>query len=110
MTTTATTRCPACSQPTSAEALFCSQCGKPLGLGAASPAARWYHNIWFVLAMIFFVMGPFALPLVWKNPRFSRSVQWALTVVCLLYTIGLLKMMVDVANLVIGQLNTSFTF
>lgn len=30
--------------------------------------------------------GPFGLPLVWKNPRFSRGVKLALTAMMVLYT------------------------
>jgi hypothetical protein len=48
--------------------------------------ARWYHNLWFVLVMLFVVLGPFGLPLVWKNPTLSRGMKVALTVLTLVYT------------------------
>ena len=47
--------------------------------------AKWYHSVWFVLVMLFFVLGPFGLPLVWKNPRFSGWVKIALTVAMVVY-------------------------
>jgi hypothetical protein len=53
---------------------------------------KWYYNIWFVLLMLFFVLGPFGLPLVWKSPRMGRGVKWALTLAVVLYT-GLLIQM-----------------
>ena len=56
----------------------------------ATPAAKWYHGIWFVLAMLFFVLGPLGLPLLWKSPRFTTVWKWALTVLVLLYTLWLI--------------------
>lgn len=51
----------------------------------------WYHNIWFVLGMLFFVLGPFGLPLVWRHPRFSRGTKWGLTIATVLYTVLLIE-------------------
>ena len=53
------------------------------------PKKQWYHNIWVTLFLLFFVVGPFGLPLVWTNPRFSRTVKWLLTGVMVVYTIWL---------------------
>ena len=57
----------------------------------ASPRTKWYYNIWFVLFMLFFVVGPFGLPLVWKNSRFARWVKWTLTGLMVLYTVLLIQ-------------------
>ncbi len=87
--------CPTCqtalSDPT---ALYCSRCGVVLHPPTAEPASksRWYHNLWFVLAMLLFVLGPLGLPLVWKNPRFSRRVKYALTALMVAYTLWLIKL------------------
>lgn len=54
------------------------------------PASKWYYSLWFVLAMLFVVLGPFGLPLLWKSPRFTRSWKGMLTVVVLLYTLWIL--------------------
>ena len=54
---------------------------------------KWYHNVWFVLGMLFFVLGPFGLPLVWQHPRFSRRTKWILTIATALYTV----LLIDVA-------------
>ncbi len=56
------------------------------------PKPKWYHNIWFVIVMLFFVVGPFGLPLVWKNPHFSRKVKGALTIAMIIYTIALIDL------------------
>ncbi|MBI3322025.1 MAG: hypothetical protein HYZ91_07155 [Candidatus Omnitrophica bacterium] len=66
---------------------------------------KWYHNIWFVLFMLFFVLGPFGLPLVWKNPRFSRALKVALTVAMVLYTLLLVELTVRAVRAVMGEIN-----
>ncbi len=54
------------------------------------PKPKWRHNIWFVLVMLFLVVGPLGLPLVWKNPRFSRRAKIALTLAVIVYTVWLI--------------------
>ena len=51
--------------------------------------SKWYYNRWLVLAMLFFVTGPFGFPLLWRSPQFSRRAKWVWTVLVLVYT-GLL--------------------
>ena len=46
----------------------------------------WYYSLGFTLLMLFLVLGPFGLPLVWKNPRFSERLKWFLTALTLAYT------------------------
>ena len=85
-------RCPQCGAIADASDLFCRHCGVVLETSLAgltqppSPRARWYHNIWFLLVLLFFVLGPLGLPLVWKHPRLSPRAKWILTTVVLLYT------------------------
>ena len=71
---------------------------------AEPPQAKWYHNIWFVLFMLFFLLGPFGLPLVWKNPRFSRALKIALTVTMVLYTLLLVDLTLRAVRAVMGEL------
>jgi len=49
----------------------------------------WYLRPFWVLVLLFFVLGPLALPYLWKSPRFSQGLKVALTVVVIAYT-GLL--------------------
>jgi len=51
---------------------------------------KWYFSVWFIIAMLFLVLGPLALPLLWKSPRFPRAAKVVLTVVVFLYTALLL--------------------
>ncbi|HNV86536.1 MAG TPA: hypothetical protein PKL97_06175 [Candidatus Omnitrophota bacterium] len=48
---------------------------------------KWYLNPWVVLALTFFVLGPFGLPLVYKCPRFGRLMKIVLTIVVAVYTV-----------------------
>ena len=50
------------------------------------PQAKWYHNALVVLFLIFFVLGPFGLPILWKSPHFSKTWKWIFTVLSILYT------------------------
>ncbi len=64
---------------------------------------KWYHTVWFVLAMLFFVLGPFGLPLLWKSPAFPRWAKIALTVAVLVYTAWLLFATVAVIQTIVGS-------
>ena len=64
--------------------------------------SKWYHNIWFVLMMLFIVVGPFGLSLVWKNPRFSQKWKWAITVAVIVYTLWLIYLTFQAVALIMG--------
>ena len=99
--------CDACSAAVEPTATFCSRCGWKLTTAPTlpqPPRAKWYHNIWLVLLMLFFVLGPFGLPLVWSNPRFSRTVKIALTAATLLYTVWLLQVTMQMVHAVTTSL------
>ena len=73
--------------------------------------SKWYHNIWVVLFMLFFVLGPLGLPMVWRNPRFSQNVKWLLTLSMVVYTIALIGMTISAFRIAmehIQQLGVSF--
>lgn len=113
---TSTQTCPACGATGTGGAKYCSQCAAPFDptVSLREPArAKWYHNVWFVLVMLFFVLGPFGLPLVWKNPRFSRGLKIGLTVVAIAYTVWLVDLTMRVVKAVtegVNQFNSSLTF
>ena len=56
-----------------------------------APRLRWYYRPRLVLLMLFGVLGPFGLPLLWKSPSFSRWSKIALTVAVAAYTILLVE-------------------
>ena len=50
------------------------------------PKLAWYYQPWIVVLSLFFVLGPFGLPLVFKHPTFSRTTKIFLTAATLAYT------------------------
>lgn len=46
---------------------------------------KWYFKTWS-LVVSFLCVGPFMLPLVWANPRFSKQLKIIITVVVLVIT------------------------
>ncbi|MBI3598113.1 MAG: hypothetical protein HY201_01445 [Nitrospirae bacterium] len=64
--------------------------------------SKWYHNIWFVMIMLFIVVGPFGLPLVWKNPRFSQRGKVAMTIAVILYTLWLIYLTLQAIKMIMG--------
>ena len=108
--------CSACGAPITAGAAYCSQCG--YAVAAAAPRAtpvkpKWYYNVWFTLFMLCFVLGPFGLPLVWRNPHFSRRVKGVLTVIMVFYTVLLVDVTIRAFRFALQQaeqLNATFQF
>ena len=47
---------------------------------------KWYLRPISVVLLLFFVLGPFALPLLYKSPKFSKTLKIILTLVVILYT------------------------
>ena len=56
---------------------------------------KWYHGRLTVLLMLFFVLGPVGLPLLWKSPYFSKLWKQILTVLTLIYTALMLRLVVS---------------
>lgn len=79
----------------------------------SAPKPKWYFNVWFVLLMLLFVLGPFGLPLVWKHPRWSRWIKMTLTLVMVLYTVALIDATIRIGRAVIRgveQFNSTLSF
>jgi ribosomal protein L40E len=90
---------------------YCRRCGTPTARvqaawAAESPASaqppkpggKLLEGRITVLTMLFAVMGPLALPLLWRSPRFSLAWKIALTLLVLLLTgivIGLFSYVVQ---------------
>jgi hypothetical protein len=47
--------------------------------------SKWYHRPFWVLVLLFAVLGPFGLPYLWKSPGFSRHMKIVLTVLVFAY-------------------------
>jgi hypothetical protein len=47
---------------------------------------KWYLGPVSVVLLLFFVLGPFALPLLYKSPKFSKTSKILLTFAVIIYT------------------------
>lgn len=47
---------------------------------------KWYFRPWVVIGLLFFVLGPFGLPLLYKSPKFNRAWKFVLTILTMAYT------------------------
>jgi hypothetical protein len=92
---------------------FCRHCGAPLGDEQQSSAAprggvyprmrypptagaqsdrsdhpaKWSESRWMVLAALFALLGPLALPMLWRSPRFPTVWKIILTVLLVAVTV-----------------------
>ena len=76
---------------------------------------KWYHQPWFVLLMLTpLALGPFALPLLWKSPRFSGRVKMLLTLLTaawsIWFVIYVVQHVIPALRNEYQQLNTLFQY
>jgi hypothetical protein len=65
---------------------------------------KWYLRPMSVLLSLFFVLGPFGLPLLYKSPAFSKKLRIILTIVVILYTSYLIFASLQIARLLYSRM------
>ena len=59
---------------------------------------KWYLRPMSVVLSLFFVLGPFGLPLLYKSPNFSRRMKILLTIAVVVYTFYLIFVTMEIAK------------
>ena len=81
-------KCIYCAEEIQDEAVKCRYCGEFL---EKKPQEKWYYKT-SILIFLFFCVGPFALPVLWLNPSFSRNKKIVVSavVIILSYFLGVI--------------------
>lgn len=76
-------KCPMCAEMIQDEAIKCRYCGEFLQKPAGE---KWYFKKSFLIIALL-SLGPFALPLIWWHPQFSRRNKLIITAAVIAATV-----------------------
>jgi len=81
-------KCPFCAEEIQDKAIKCKHCGELLD---KKPNEKWYFRS-PILVIALLSIGPLALPLVWFNPRHSRTNKIIISAIVIIFSYYLFKM------------------
>ncbi len=93
-------KCPFCAEEIQDEAVKCRHCNEFLAARPEAPKTPWYGKT-ATLVVSFLTVGPFALPLVWFHPGYSRRKKIIVTVIVLALTYVLVAVFLHAAKTIL---------
>ena len=69
-----------------------------------NPDVAWYHKPLWIAVLALFVLGPLALPLVWRSPALGPTGRSVWTILIALYTVVLVWQTIAISEVVWTQL------
>jgi hypothetical protein len=76
--------CQRCRASLDADDNYCRRCGAPTV--NAQSESRWWESPWVIVPMLLLVIGPLALPMLWRSRQFSQLWKIILTVLVTILT------------------------